>query len=82
MAYDWIKFDIKNIKGSAIENHVSEFFIKSPIFCFTKIYNKSSGVFGIVSPYLTSHILNFILYSTYNSYNGGKKYLNYQFIYS
>ena len=32
MPYDWIKLCIKNMKGSAIENHVSGFFIKSLTF--------------------------------------------------
>jgi hypothetical protein len=39
MTYDRIKLGIKNMKGSAIENHVSGLFMKSLSF-FSKIYNK------------------------------------------
>jgi hypothetical protein len=49
MTYDQIKFGIKNMKGSAIENHVSRFFIKFPTF-FQKFIIKFIGVFGVVSP--------------------------------
>ena len=80
MSYDWIKLCIKNMKGSATQNHVSGFFIKSPTFLLRFII-KSIGVFGFVSPYLALHVLNLIMHSTYNSYNGGKKYLSHQFVY-
>jgi hypothetical protein len=77
MQYDGVKLCIKNMKGSAFEIHVSKFFIKSLTFCFLKIYNKSVGVFGVVSPYLASHVFNLILPSIYNSYKQSKKYFNY-----
>jgi hypothetical protein len=63
------------MKGSAIENHVSGFFIKFPTFCFKIFIIKSFGAFGDVSSYLASYVLYLIMYSTHNSYNGGKKYL-------
>jgi hypothetical protein len=68
------------MKESAIENHVSGFFIKSPTF-FQRFIIKYDGVFGVVSPYLELH--DFILNPnpTHNSYNGGEKYLSHQFIY-
>jgi hypothetical protein len=67
MTYDRIKLGIKNMKGSAIENNVSEFFMKFPSF-FQRFIIKSVGIFGVVSPYLVSHVLNLIMHSTYNSY--------------
>jgi hypothetical protein len=67
MSYDWIKLCIKNMKGSTIENHVSGFFIKSLTF-FQRFIIKPVGVFGVVSPYLASHVLNLILHSTHNSF--------------
>jgi hypothetical protein len=68
------------MEGSAIENHVSGSFIKSPTF-FQRFIIKFVGVFGVVSHYLASHVLNLILHPTQNSYNGGKKYISHKFVY-
>ena len=65
---------IKNMKGSAIENHVSEFFIKSPTF-FQRFIIKYVWVFGVMSPYLASHVLNLILHPTHKGINNIKKYI-------
>jgi hypothetical protein len=68
------------MKGSAIKNHVSGFFIKSPTF-FQRFIIKYVGIFGVVPPYLALHALILNPHPTHNRYNEGKKYLSHQFVY-
>ena len=68
MQYDWIILCIKKGKynGKSCEWILHKIF---NIFIFQRFLIKSIGVFGVVSPYLTSHVLNLILHLTHNSYN-------------
>ena len=63
------------MKGSTIENHVSGFFIKSSTF-IQRFIIKLVGVFGVMSPYLASHVLNLIMHSTHNSLESSHIFLS------
>ena len=95
MTYHRIKLGIKNMKGSAIENHVSEFFMKFPSFFQRFIINLLG--FLVLCPFTwhrmsliwfciqltipTVRIYGIIFSIYFNTYNGGKKYLSHQFVY-